>query len=354
MFLIFALLPACEFRLGGLANRGAKPDLALNRFDLAGATDALTDSPSVISTNLASGAMKVSINKRITATFDDAMEPSTINALTFTLKQGAMPISGTVVLDAASHTATFTPAAPLGLSLLYTATITTGAENTGRSALLADYDWTFTTGACSQAAVVLGSAASFAVLAYSTITNSGNTTIVGDLGLSPGSSVTGAPTVTGVEHVDDPVAVKAIADLATAYADAAGRTLCPRIVAGDLGGQTLTPGLYASSSSLAISSGDLTLDAEGDGDAVFIFQIATSLTTAAADKVILVHGAKAANIYWQVGTAPSFAATSAFKGTILAHDAISLGAGATLDEGRALSLTAAVNLDGNTIVKPTT
>jgi hypothetical protein len=182
----------------------------------------------VISTNLTSGAMKVSINKRITATFDDAMEPSTINALTFTLKQGAMPISGTVVLDAASHTATFTPAAPLGLSLLYTATITTGAENTGHSALLADYDWTFTTGACSQAAVVLGSAASFAVLAYATVTNTGNTTIAGDLGLSPGSSITGAPAVTGVEHVDDPVAVKAIADLATAYADAAGRTLCAR------------------------------------------------------------------------------------------------------------------------------
>ncbi|MDB4968318.1 MAG: hypothetical protein JWN44_4007 [Myxococcales bacterium] len=351
MVLIFALLPGCQFSLGGLAAGGATPDLSpvVNGSDLAGAA---AESPTVISTNLVNGAIQVSVNERITATFDHAMEPSTINALTFTLKRGGIPVSGTVVLQVGSNTATFTPAAPLGLGLLYAATITTGAQNTARSALVADYDWSFTTGACSQAAVVLGSAASFAVLAYSTVTNTGPTTITGDLGLSPGSSVTGAPTVTGTRHVADAAAAKGLADLATAYDDAAARTLCPTIVAGDIGGQTLTPGLYRSISSLAISSGDLTLDAQGDADAVFIFQIATSLTTAAADKVVLTRGAKAANVYWQVGTSPSFAATSGFKGTILAHDAISLGAGATLDEGRALSLTAAVNLDSNTIVKP--
>ncbi len=355
LFAIVALLPGCEFRTGGLPITGPSSDLSPgDRFDLAG-IDAIADlavSPTVILTSPANGAIKGSVGKKPTATFDQGMDPSTLTALTFTLAQGTTPIFGTVTLDAAGSTATFTPAGPLGLSLLYTATITTGAMGAGHTPLAADYVWTFSTGACSQAAVALGSAASFAVLASSTVTNTGLTTISGDLGLSPGSSVTGAPTVNGTQHVDDPTAVKAVADLTTAYDDAAARTLCATTVAGDLGGQTLTPGLYHSLSSLAISSGDLTLDAQGDSDAVFLFQTATSLTTAATCKVLLTHGARAANVYWQIGTAPSFAAMSVFEGTILAHDAISLGAGATLNQGRALSVTAAVNLDTNTIVKP--
>jgi ABC-type Fe2+-enterobactin transport system substrate-binding protein len=123
-------------------------------------------------------------------------------------------------------------------------------------------------------------------------------------------------------------------------------------VAGNLGGQTLTPGLYKSTSSLSISSGDLTLDAQGDGAAVFIFQMASTLTTTAGRQVTLANGARSANVYWQVGTSATLGTTSAFQGTILADQAITLNNGATLN-GRALARIAAVALDSNTIVRPT-
>src|ERR1051326_9496289 len=128
-----------------------------------------------------------------------------------------------------------------------------------------------------QAPVPFGSAATFRVLAGSTVTSTGATTINGDLGLSPGTAVTGFPpgVVNGTIHAGDPAAAQAQLDLTTAYNDAAGRTVGAITVAGNLGGQTLTPGLYKSISSLEISSGDLTLDALGDANAVFIFQMAS-------------------------------------------------------------------------------
>jgi hypothetical protein len=122
-------------------------------------------------------------------------------------------------------------------------------------------------------------------------------------------------------------------------------------VAGNLGGQTLTPGLYKSTSSLEISSGDLTLDAQGDANAVFIFQIASTLTTTSGRQVILSGGAKAANIFWQVGSSATLGTTSVFKGTIMADQAITLTTGARLD-GRALARIAAVTLDANIMTMP--
>jgi len=139
--------------------------------------------------------------------------------------------------------------------------------------------------------------------------------------------------------------------LTIAYNDAAGRTLCPVSVAGNLGGQTLTPGLYKSTSSLEISSGDLTLDAQGNSSAVFIFQLASTLTTTAGRQVILIGGAKASNVFWQVGSSATLGANSVFVGTIMADQSISLTTGATLD-GRALARIAAVTLDSNTVTKP--
>jgi hypothetical protein len=193
--------------------------------------------------------------------------------------------------------------------------------------------------AASQAPVVLGAAGNFAVLAGSTVTNTGASQVTGDLGVSPGTAVTGFPpgTVNGTIHAGDPAAAQAIADLTTAIGDAAGRTVGPVSVAGNIGGQTLTPGLYASTSSLAISSGDLTLDAQGNANAVFIFQIASSLTTTSGRQVILAGGAQSSNIFWQVGSSATIGTNSVFKGTIMALQSITFATGATLD-GRSLSL----------------
>jgi hypothetical protein len=204
-----------------------------------------------------------------------------------------------------------------------------------------------------QTAVPLASASTFAILAGSAISNTGATRITGDLGLSPGSSVGGFPPgiLVGTEHINDITANQAKLDLTTAYNNAAGRT-CTDIVtlSGNIGGLTLTPGLYKSTSSLAISSGDLTLDAKGNANAVFIIQIASTLTTTSGRKVYLSGGALASNIFWQVGSSATFGTTSVFKGTILAMQAITFDTGATLD-GKALARNSAVVMAGNTIVK---
>jgi len=206
---------------------------------------------------------------------------------------------------------------------------------------------------CSQGGVALGSAGGFAVLAGATVTNTDGTTVTGDLGVSPGTAVTGFPpgTVVGTIHAADSAAAGAIADLTIAYNDAAGRTLCPVTVAGNLGGQTLTPGLYKSTSGLEISSGDLTLDAQGNANAVFIFQMASSLTTTDGREVILTGGARASNVFWQVGSSATLGTNSTFFGTIMADQSVSLSTGATL-HGRAMARIGAVTLDASTVTKP--
>jgi hypothetical protein len=203
----------------------------------------------------------------------------------------------------------------------------------------------------AQAPVNLGSAANFAVLAGATVTNTGATQVTGNLGVSPGTAVTGFPPgiVTGTIFTDDPTSAQAIADLSTAFNDAAGRTVGPVTVAGNIGGQTLAPGLYKSTSSLAVSSGTLTLNGQGNANAVFIFQIASSLTTTTGTQVVLTNGAQAANVFWQVGSSATLGTYSAFVGTIMAYQSISLATGATLN-GRALAEIGAVTLQGNTVV----
>jgi hypothetical protein len=201
--------------------------------------------------------------------------------------------------------------------------------------------------------VALGAAASFVVLAGSTVTNTGLTFATGDLGVSPGTAVTGfgPGTLTGTQHAGDPTSAQAEAALTTAYNDAAGRTLCPISVAGNLGGQTLIPGLYKSGTSLEISSGDLTLDAGGNANGVFIFQMVSTLIVSSGRKVVLSGSARAANVFWQVGTSATLGTTAAFQGNILADQSIALATGATLT-GRALARIAAVTLDTNVVVRP--
>jgi type VI secretion system secreted protein VgrG len=208
---------------------------------------------------------------------------------------------------------------------------------------------------CLQAAqlpVNLGSAGTFTALAGSTVTNTGPTIVNGDVGVSPGSAVTGFPpgsVVGGAIHAADGPAALAQGDLTTAYNDAAGRAT-PVIVAGDLGGQTLPAGLYKSTSSLGIT-GVVTLDGGGNPNSVFIFQIASALTTASGSQVVLIGGANAANIFWQVGSSATLGTNSIFNGTILAQASVTIATGAALD-GRALARTGAVTLDSNLAVNP--
>jgi hypothetical protein len=228
------------------------------------------------------------------------------------------------------------------------------ADSTGENIVLISGGLGIPCTTSSQASISLGAAANYAVLAGSTVANTGLTTVDGDLGVSPGSAVTGFPPgiVTGTQHVADSDSAQAQLDLTIAYNAAAGRTVGAVSLTGNLGGMTLVPGLYKSTSSLEVSSGDLTLDARGDSSAVFIFQMASTLITTAGRQVILSGGAKASNIFWQVGSSATLGTTSVFKGTIMADQSITLTSGATL-EGRALARIGAVTADSNSITIPT-
>lgn len=199
----------------------------------------------------------------------------------------------------------------------------------------------------ATATVGLGSAAGFSVLGGSTVTNTGPTTMFGDLGLSPGSSVTGAPHVLGATHVDDAVAIEAKNDLTTAYNDAASRP-SNGSAGTDLAGQTFTPGVRTASSSLLLSSGSVTLDAQGDPNAVFIFQIGSTLITGSNTSVALINGAQACNVFWQVGSSATLGTGTRFVGTVMASATIIANTAATI-HGRLLAQTGAVNMDTNTI-----
>ena len=206
--------------------------------------------------------------------------------------------------------------------------------------------------AAQQAPIGLGTADNFAVLSGQGVTNTGPTTINGDLGTWPNPSVTGAGlTVTGSIHAADAVAQQAQADTTIAYNDAAGRTPVST-VATELGGQTLTAGAYNSSSGTFEITGPLTLNAQGDPNAVFVFQAASTLLTASASTVNLVNGATACNVFWQVGSSATLGTNSTFRGTVLALASITVTTGVTI-EGRALARNGAVTLNTDTITRAT-
>lgn len=213
----------------------------------------------------------------------------------------------------------------------------------------------------------LNSAAGYAILAGSAVSNVPASAVTGNVGLSPaaGSKITGfgAGEITGIVYTADATGpagsvpnatglTAAKGDLTVAYNDAAGRTATDIVLlAGNIGGLTLTPGLYKSSGSLQISSGDLTFDALGDPNAVFIIQIASTLNTTSGRQVILAGGALAKNIFWQVGSSATLGTTTVMKGTIMADQSISLNTGARI-EGRLLARIAAVTIKSSTVVKP--
>lgn len=311
-------------------------------------------SPTVQLVSPINGSTGVITNRNFGVAFSEVIDPFTVTSTTFTLKQGTTPIQGTVTYYGVI--ATFNPSSSLAPNSTYTATVTNQVRDLAGNPLANNFVWNFTTGPSvqpQQATVDLGTASNFAILAGSTISSTGFTSINGDLGLSPGSTLTGFPpgSINGAQHLNDTTSSQAKLDLTTAYNNAASRTLAPITVSGNIGGQTLTPGLYKSMSALAISSGDLILNAQGDVNAVFVFQVGSSLTIASGRQVILSGGAMASNIFWQVGTSATLGTNSIFKGNILADQSINLQSGAKLD-GRALARVGAVSLNSNLIIKP--
>ncbi len=197
----------------------------------------------------------------------------------------------------------------------------------------------------------LGTADNFAVLAGSGITNTGPTTIDGDVGTFPTQTETGfgSVTLTGTDHAGDAVTQQAKADLVTAYDDAAGRGPTTEI-ATDLAGQTLAPGVYDSADGTFGNTGVLTLDGQGQTDPVFVFQTGTTLITGSNSSVLLINGADACNVYWQIGSSATLGTASDLTGNLMALTSITLTTAATL-EGRALARNGAVTMDTNTITR---
>ena len=209
--------------------------------------------------------------------------------------------------------------------------------------------------AAVPSAVDLGTAGSYGVLGGSAVTNTGPTTVTGDLGVSPGTSITGLAQITmhGSVHQTDAAAAQAQADLSLAYNQAAGKA--PNQIASvpaAVGGLTLNPGVYKYDSSLNIA-GALTLDGQSDPNAVFIFQVGSTLITASAASVVLTNGAQACNVYWQVGSSATLGTTTSFQGVIMSLASITLNTNATVT-GSVLAQTAgAVTMDTNTITRAT-
>ena len=206
----------------------------------------------------------------------------------------------------------------------------------------------------AQTGPSLGTAGTFGVLAGSTVTNTGSSTITGDVGVSPGSAVVGFPpgiVTGGTIHSNDAVAIQAQNDLTTAYNAAAASPCTADLTGVDLGGLVLTPGVYCFSSSAQLT-GTLTLNGLGDASAVFIFKIGSTLTTASNSRVNVINTGGACNVFWQVGSSATLGTSTTFVGNILALTSITLTTGAGVN-GRALARNGAVTLDTNNIIRAT-
>lgn len=323
--------------------------------------------PTVLETEPADGASSVELTQLITVEFSEAMDPLTIDDLSFTVMIGETAILGDV--DYSGTTATFTPDGGLESGSNYTATITMDAENTAGISLIEEYSWHFTTNdPLGPEFVELKTVGDFGIIAGVGVSNQAGFSEIRNLnvGITPGvrSSIVGFPPaiiVNGEMYASDDTAPAGVADLlieakqdlvdAYLFAEAA-TTPAPVTVAGDQGGLTLAPGIYKSTSTLLIESGDLTLDAQGDANAVWIFQIASDFTTigGAGGNVILAGGAQAKNVFWQTGSSATIGDNTNFKGNILALTSITMNSGATA-QGRMLARNGSVVMTSTNIIE---
>jgi Ice-binding-like/Bacterial Ig-like domain len=336
-----------------------------------------TTAPQVTATDPLNLATNAPSNRKISATFDELLDPASINATTFTLTgPNAAPVAGTA--NYVGSTAVFSPTNPLATNTVYTATVKTGVKDLAGNTLASNQVWSFTTANAAQAQakgpapVVLGTAGNFVILAKTGVSTTGTTKITGDIGLSPAAEtfITGfsqardnsnvfstAPAiVTGklfAANMTPPTPANmttAVSNMETAYTDAAGRTEpapTTELGAGNISGMTLAPGLYKWSSGLLLTSA-VTL--AGGANDVWIFQVAQDLTVGNGVAVTLSGGAQAKNVFWQVAGKTTLGTTSDVKGTILGKTLIALQTGAKLN-GRALAQTA-VTLDANAVTAP--
>ncbi len=331
--------------------------------------------PTVVTTYPADLAGDFSLNRNITATFDESLDPSTVKASSFTLTDGGTPVPGIVSYNDNGMVASFNPTNVLAAGTTYTATLTIDVQDLAGNPLAAAKVWTFSGAATSLALlpVDLKTAGDFAILAKTAISKTGaaGTMIVGDIGVSPaaltaitGFSQTLADTYATSIFVDgsiyaanmtDPTPAKmtaAISDMELAYTDAAGRTLpdFTELGAGNVSGMTLEPGLYKWGTNVLITNVGVTIS--GSATDVWIFQIAQDLIVDNGAIVTLSGGALSKNIFWQVagGTGVALGTTSQFAGVVLAQKAITVNSGATVN-GR-LFAQSAVTLDGNAVTEP--
>ncbi len=356
-----------------------------------GATSDLV-APTVTNVSPADATTGVCLTKTVSATFDKPMDAATIDTTTFVVTDNGTVVPGAVTYDAASKVASFTPSAPAGFapSKPFVVTIksgSSGVKDLAGNALAADRVWGFTTGtqACA-AAINLRSAASFGAFGGAAgVTNQGiNTVVGGNLGTTAACTlVTGfhdaanvytetplnvgavngsincAPPAPGTA-ASKAIATQALADAQTAYNDLAALPPGGDPGAGQLGGLVLPPAVYtAAGGTFAVTTGNLTLDAQGDSAAVWVFQSASALTVglgATPRQVLLINGAKASNVYWQVGSAARIEDGSVMVGTIIAPAGVTIStSGQTIQTtltGRAIGLTASVTMVNTTIVAP--
>jgi hypothetical protein len=356
-------------------------------FTTATATD--TTAPTVAAISPLAGNTGSCLTKTVTATFSEAMDPTTIDASSFVVTAGGVAVAGTVSYDTASMLATFVPGLPAGFApnTAFVVTVTTAATDLAGNALAANKVWGFNTGAqACTAGVALGSAATFGAFGGAAgVTNQGiNTVVNGDLGSTAACTLitgfhdalhvyTQTPlnigAVNGAINCAPPapgtpatmaIATQARADAQTAYNSLASMPPGSDPGAGQLGGVTLLPGTYTSAlGTFDITTGDLTLDAQGDANATWVFQSAAALTVglpATPRHVLLINGASARNVYWQVGSAARIETGSLMVGTIIAPAGVTVStAGQTIQTtliGRAIGLTASVTLVNTTIVAP--